>query len=304
MSEWPRITASVDNHGRGSITVNGTSRTCSAESLAALRVGIIARGVAIANSLHRPVRLDVTEAEQTHALGIRPEGYVQLVDAHGMIPAVDGLAVDEGRCRVCRRLQPVTSSSCIQCRVDEPLRVEVDPNENSGPILWADSPYPVLDDNAEAIDANDSEQATTVDAEPIHQPAPAPILLDDAGVDEDADVDEVELTRITRRATFSPTLRLRVAGNEPIALSGRVAIGRRPLAVDGREPFTIDSPSRQVSRTHATIDVEDGQIIVTDLHSANGVVLDGVDLAPGQPTIVPSGAALFLGDVRVVVASA
>lgn len=288
VSEWPRITASVDDHGRGSITVNGTSRACSAESVAALRVGVIARCVAIANSLHRPVRLDVTEAGQTHALGIRPEGYVQLVDAHGMIPAVNGLAVDEGRCRICRRLQPVTSSACVQCGVDEPLRVEFDPNENSGPILWAESPYPFIDD----------------DAEPIHESEPGPLHQHAAGGQPDSDDDGIERTRLTRRAAHSPVLQLRIDHQDPIAVGSRVAVGRRPSAVDGREPVTLDSPGRQVSRTHATIDVEDGRIIVTDLHSANGVELDGAELMPGQPTVVPSGATLILGDVRVEVTAA
>lgn len=293
VAEWPRIVAHVDENGRGAITINGTSRACAAESVAALRAGVIARCVAIANSLHRPVRLDVTEAGQTHALGVRPEGYVQLVDSSGVIAAVagDGLTVDEGRCRVCRRLQPVTSSTCVQCTVDEPLRVEVDPNENSGPVLWADVLYPSIEE----------------DAEPINESS------DPTGVDEHAEIrrrgsfyvdpiNDLEQTRLTQRAALSPALILRIDGREPVTVSGSVAIGRRPVAVDGREPVTVDSLSRQVSRTHATIDVDDaGRIIVTDLHSANGVEIDGADLVPGQPSVVPNGATLLLGDTSVIV---
>lgn len=295
VSEWPRIVAHVDEHGRGSITINGTSRACSAESVAALRAGIIARSVAIATSLHRPVRLDVAEAGQTHALGVRPEGYVQLVDANGMIPLVDGLTIEEGRCRLCRRLQPVTSSTCVQCGVDEPLRVEVDPNENSGPVLWADQPYPAIEDDAAPVDSSDP--AAVDEHEGIRH-------RETFHVDEELD-DDIEQTRLTRRTALSPTLTLRIGLQEPITVGNRIAIGRRPVPVDGREPVTVDSPSRQVSRTHATIDVDDdGRIIVTDLHSANGVVLDDSDLLPGQPTVVQDGATLRLGDLSCTVSLA
>ena len=125
--EWPRLAATVASDGTGTLTINGVSRACAAESVAALRTGMIARAVAIGTQLRRPIRLDVTEEGRTHALAVRPEGYVQLIGADGTIPAPDGLSIDEGRCRVCRRLQPVTSATCVQCGVDEPLRVEVAP---------------------------------------------------------------------------------------------------------------------------------------------------------------------------------
>ena len=120
VADWPRISATLRADGTGSITVNGTERPCVADNVTALRTGMIARAVAIATQLRRPIRLDVTEDGRTHALAVRPEGYVQLVGADGTIPAADGLGIDEGRCRICRRLQPVTSTTCVQCAVDEP----------------------------------------------------------------------------------------------------------------------------------------------------------------------------------------
>ncbi len=104
--EWPRLAAEVTADGTGTLTVNGQRRACAAESVAALRTGMIARAVAIATQLRRPIRLDVTEDGRTHALAVRPEGYVQLVGADGTIPAADGLSIDEGRCRVCRQYFP------------------------------------------------------------------------------------------------------------------------------------------------------------------------------------------------------
>lgn len=129
--DWPRISATVQavpyGAATGALTVNGTERACSAESVEALRAGMIARCAAIAAALGRPVRLDVAEGPATYRLAVRPTGVVQLVDEHGGIPSAEGLTVDEGRCRICRRLQPVTSTSCVQCAAPEPLRVEVDP---------------------------------------------------------------------------------------------------------------------------------------------------------------------------------
>lgn len=127
VADWPRISATVRPDGTGSLTINGTERACAAEGVDELRTGMIARCVAIATRLRRPVRLTVTEAAQTWTLAVRPEGIVQAISDAGLIPPADGLSVHEGRCRRCRRLQPVTSRSCPQCGRDEPHRVEADP---------------------------------------------------------------------------------------------------------------------------------------------------------------------------------
>jgi hypothetical protein len=125
--DWPRITATVRADGTGTLTVNGTERACIADGVDDLRTGMIARCVAIAVRLRRPVRLTVDDVAQTWMLAVRPEGIVQAVGDAGLIPPADGLTVHEGRCRHCQRLQAVTSAKCPQCGADEPHRVEVDP---------------------------------------------------------------------------------------------------------------------------------------------------------------------------------
>ena len=297
VSSWPKLAATVRDDGTGTLVVNGTNRPCSAESVTALRTGMVARCVAIATSLHRPVRLDVTEAGQTYGLAVRPEGYVQLIEPDGTIPAPDGLTVDEGRCRQCRRLQAVTSTTCGQCGVDEPLRVEVappaEPNDLAptplAPVVVAAAPVASPPAPADA-------GATAVDMALPSQPVVEPR--------------DVELTRI-RTPTVPdeparPRLHLVFTSREPITADGGVTIGRQPTAEGGRRPIPVPSPGRMLSRTHAAIDLdEDGRIIVTDLHAGNGVSLQEqppVDLAPGEPTVVPTGATLLLGDVYVTVA--
>jgi pSer/pThr/pTyr-binding forkhead associated (FHA) protein len=91
-----------------------------------------------------------------------------------------------------------------------------------------------------------------------------------------------------------------------VVVAAGVAIGRTPKPVDGREPLTVESPGRMLSRTHATIDVDDaGRIVVTDLHSGNGVELQSAPprwLTPGEPTAIPDGATILLGDVYATIA--
>ena len=52
VADWPRINATVRADGTGTITINGTGRTCAAADVNELRTGMIARCVAIANRLH------------------------------------------------------------------------------------------------------------------------------------------------------------------------------------------------------------------------------------------------------------
>lgn len=278
--EWPRLAATVANDGTGTLTINGVSRACAAESVAALRTGIIARAVAIGTQLRRPIRLDVTEEGRIHALAVRPEGYVQLIGADGTIPAPDGLSIDEGRCRVCRRLQPVTSATCVQCGVDEPLRVEVAPPDEPNTVA---------------------------------PPAAAPITrTSPVELHELDELHDVEHTRISRRAAApaappAPVLHLAFNTQRSIDAGPHVVIGRKPEPVDGRETLTVVTPGRMLSRTHATIDVDDaGRIVVTDLDSANGIELQSAPprwLTPGEPTVIPDGATILLGDVYCTVSS-
>lgn len=276
--EWPRLAATVANDGTGTLTINGVSRACAAESIAALRTGMIARAVAIGTQLRRPIRVDVTEEGRTHALAVRPEGYVQLIGADGTIPAPDGLSIDEGRCRVCRRLQPVTSATCVQCGVDEPLRVEIAPPAESSIVA-------------------------PPAAAPITRPSPVELHELD-------ELHEVEQTRISRRAAApgAPVLHLAFSTQRSIDAGPHVVIGRNPEPVDGREPLTVVTPDRMLSRTHATIDVDEaGRIVVTDLDSANGIELQSAPpqwLTPGEPTVIPDGATILLGDVYCTVSRA
>ncbi|NYE72662.1 FHA domain-containing protein [Microlunatus parietis] len=90
-------------------------------------------------------------------------------------------------------------------------------------------------------------------------------------------------------------------------LDGAVVIGRAPNAdrstAENPSLMTVLSPGHDISRTHAQVEAEGWEIVVTDLHSTNGtaVVLGGPDivrrrLAPGESMVVPLGSILELGD--------
>lgn len=294
---WPRLVAELRGDNTGTLTVNGTSRACAAESIEALRTGLIARAVSYAAQLRRPVRLDVTEAAASYQLAVRPEGYVQLVDAEGIIPAADGLSVDEGRCRHCRRLQPVTSTTCIQCHLEEPLRVEVAPHGEpiAAPPIPVDAPEEPPADVDEVVHLTEVSPAPASAPAPTSATVPAPELADD-----------VQDTRVSRAP--APVLHLAFTSQRSVTAPDRVVIGREPVSKNGQHPVTVASPGRQLSRTHAAIEVgQDSQIVVTDLNTPNGVKLLATPprwLTPGEPTVVPLGATLLLGDVECVVSFA
>lgn len=156
VAAWPRVSATVRPDATGTITVNGTERPCSAESVDALRTGMIARCATLARRLRRPVRLTVTDGPDTWSLAVRADGIVQLLHDDGTIEPADGLAPQEGRCRVCRRLQPVTAAACTQCGIDEPHRVETNPLDART----------VVPDAAETVDALDDEPPASTPARP------------------------------------------------------------------------------------------------------------------------------------------
>lgn len=82
-------------------------------------------------------------------------------------------------------------------------------------------------------------------------------------------------------------------------VSGRRFRLRRGVNTIGRENCDILLMDGTVSRRHAQITVEDATIILTDLGSTNGTLVNGNRIAPNQPTPLPPGAALRLGNAQL-----
>lgn len=101
--------------------------------------------------------------------------------------------------------------------------------------------------------------------------------------------------------------RLRAPGVLEVLLVRPVVLGRDPVpdqARPGAAAISLEDPARSVSKTHARIEVVGDRVQVTDLASTNGtrVLTAGgasIELEPGHPAEVPSGATILLGEVAV-----
>lgn len=100
---------------------------------------------------------------------------------------------------------------------------------------------------------------------------------------------------------------LRLVTGERVPLDRSVLVGRAPhhaATGPGRTPprlLVVPSPNGDISRTHARIEVVDGNVLVTDLESTNGLQVKHryrppVRPRPGVPTTVDVGSVIDLGD--------
>jgi len=96
---------------------------------------------------------------------------------------------------------------------------------------------------------------------------------------------------------------LTAEGPVEYAIDGRVLLGRAPdLAASPAADvhgIVVHDPARTVSKTHALVQPDDGVLLVTDLHSTNGV---RVARADGTEVEVPAGGTVDVsaGDVIVL----
>ncbi|WP_157432107.1 FHA domain-containing protein [Agromyces italicus] len=101
----------------------------------------------------------------------------------------------------------------------------------------------------------------------------------------------------------SAAWRLVAASGAEIVIDGVLVLGRDPLATAGSKAraVAIDDPTRTVSKTHAVIEPAEEGVRVTDLRSTNGSRVEAPgeplrELVAEQPSHVPVGAALYLGE--------
>jgi len=64
---------------------------------------------------------------------------------------------------------------------------------------------------------------------------------------------------------------------------------------------TYDAANQGVSRIHAQIHMEEGQLYLTDLDSTNGTFIDDLRLLPHQPTRLYQSAQIRLGKLNIQV---
>ena len=91
-----------------------------------------------------------------------------------------------------------------------------------------------------------------------------------------------------------------------VTLNRSVLLGRAPQVsrvANSEIPrlVTVASPNQDISRTHAEVRMDGTDVLVTDLHSTNGVILlvEGTGprrLHPGEPAVVDPGVTVDLGE--------
>ncbi len=105
----------------------------------------------------------------------------------------------------------------------------------------------------------------------------------------------------------APTLALQLPDGalEPITLP--ILIGRAPSLGSGQVPgpelprlLTVAADDKDISRTHARVEVAGGTVVVTDLDSKNGTVITLPGGSPrklrgGEPAVVLPGTLIDLG---------
>ena len=104
---------------------------------------------------------------------------------------------------------------------------------------------------------------------------------------------------------------LTLADGQAIPVTGSLVLGRDPAPVTRRAATMVSviDPARSVSKSHALVELVEGELWVTDLHSTNGVSFGDANgqrtpLDPGVRTAVTAGVSLSLGEFAVQVSRA
>lgn len=307
---WPRITASLDGNGSGELSWNSTTEAMAATDSDAVHAAIIARCTRLAQTIGRPVRLDLLDGHRMRALAVHPSGAVEAIDADGVPVVRSGegreLTAVLGTCRGCSTPASAAAAVCQACGAMEPLG-----RSGGGPRRAARS-----EGGGEQRGAGGrtraGRRALLRDAEPTPKPAAAAAAPAAAAKATPAPAPRPApaLSRREARKPATPrSLIIEFEDESRAVLAGGAAVGCNPSAVGGRIPVHVDSRDNTVSRTHALVDLDRaGRILVTDYYSTHGVHFSGrraSTLSPGVAYRVPSGTELRLGDVlcRVTVST-
>ncbi|WP_173924315.1 FHA domain-containing protein [Agromyces sp. Marseille-P2726] len=139
-------------------------------------------------------------------------------------------------------------------------------------------------------------------------PAPAPSTPPGSAASDAPPTGETRIEAPTTQPVPG-AWRLRGDGGVEVLVLRPIVLGRHPAtdaAPVGAAPVALTDPARSVSKTHALVEVVADELVVTDLHSTNGITVEASDgrssrLEPGLRTSVPGGATLLLGEFALLV---
>jgi ribosomal protein L40E len=271
---FPRIDATIRENKTGELTINGTSHAVVAADLARLRAGVIAQCAATARKVKRPVRVTVVDVAGTYSIAIHPDAFVQVLDNTGHcadLPAGAARPISNSPCRRCGESVPVSAVTCPQCDVENPHDVRAAPPSTR---VTAPITIPVPPARAEPTEL-------LARWAPAAAAAPKPVV---------DDFDEIERT-VIRAPQRQLTADLLFSTGQNLIVTTSALVGRSPAPQDGESVgtlFSIDDPTRTVSKTHFRIDWKDDALNIVDRHSGNGVVVERDSESPR--TLAPMAA--------------
>jgi len=107
-------------------------------------------------------------------------------------------------------------------------------------------------------------------------------------------------------ARTAPPARLVLSTGTVVSLERPVLLGRAPQVsrvgnAEMPRPVAVPSPTSDISRTHAQVRQDGDDVLVTDLHSTNGVLVIRPGAAPqrlhpGEPTVIGPDDVVDIGD--------
>ncbi len=122
----------------------------------------------------------------------------------------------------------------------------------------------------------------------------------DATAEAQTDAENDELTNlqdeesVKEETSFSVVLKHKETGEELVAGEGNSTVGRRP-------DNDIVIPDPYCSGSHAKISVSMDDILLTDLGSTNGTMVNGVSVEEGQNTHISAGDEVVFGQTAYIV---
>jgi hypothetical protein len=140
----------------------------------------------------------------------------------------------------------------------------------------------------------------------------APGLAAVSPITSHADDPDATIARPPAVRDASPAWRLVLPDGEVVPVTAALFIGRNPARTAGlpeADLLAAIDPAKSLSKTHALVEIDDGELWIHDLDSTNGVFIapaegDVIEVEPGQRCDVPPGAEIELGEyvIRVELA--
>jgi hypothetical protein len=160
------------------------------------------------------------------------------------------------------------------------------------------TPPPGLLPDAPSVDAPRREQVPAAPALPSFTPRHPGAARPAA---------ESTIAKAPPASVAEPRWSLQLGDGSTLARVGATIVGRNPVVSDAAPNGTalvLADPAKSLSKTHALLVPEPDYVMVTDLHSTNGVAaIDAAGavtvLEPGRSAPVGAGSTLRLGEVVV-----